>query len=105
MMSTRSPGMTRPLTPATSPIGIEIARLPRGSTAARKPRSPGWTTAERAIGTPWGSAWRATEPSRTSRPRSSAITISSVTASSSSDIRARWSGTRIVPAASGAAGT
>ena len=52
--STLSPGSSRPLTPETSLTGIEIARLPSDRTAARKPRSPGWTVADLAIGTPTG---------------------------------------------------
>ena len=105
MMSTRSPGRARPLRPATSLIGIVTARLPRGSTAARKPRSPGWTMAHRAIGTPCGSTWRATLPARKVSPAASASIIWLVIAESAISIRARRSGLMIVPTAISCAGT
>ena len=91
--------------PATSVIGIEMARLPWGSTAARKPRSPGCTTAERAMGTPLVSAWRATLPTSSAWPSVSATIISGVTAASSTEIRPRCSGFRIEPGDSAATGT
>ena len=97
MRSTRSPGSARPLRPAISSIGMVMARLPLGSTAARKPRSPGCTTTERAIGTPCGSTWRATLPARNSCPAASATIISPLIALSVMSIRESRSGVMIVP--------
>ncbi len=60
--STRSPGKIRPALLVVGVIGTDTARMPGSSTAARKPRSPGLTTAPSVIGSPAAMKPRTTAP-------------------------------------------
>jgi hypothetical protein len=60
--SMRSPGKIRPELAEVGVIGTETARMPGSSTAARKPRSPGLTTAPSVIGSPMPIPRRTTAP-------------------------------------------